>query len=151
MKTLVLESFLPYRLNRLSALISRDFAEVYGPEYGLTIPEWRVLATLGEFEKMTAKDIGAHSSMHKTKVSRAVRTLEDRRWIWRQANQQDRREAFLGLTSHGRKTYVKIIPRAIAFEKMLLNAFGPTASDFLAALSHIEMSRFGTVSRGRTV
>jgi DNA-binding MarR family transcriptional regulator len=143
MKTLVLENFLPYRLNRLSAAVSRGFRTVYGPDHDLTIPEWRVLATLGQYEKMTAKEIGEHAAMHKTKVSRAVRALEDRRWIRRQMNKEDRREAFLVLTPLGRKTYVAIIPRAVAFEEALLAALGREASRFLAALAHLERFSLG--------
>ena len=79
MADLALEAFLPYRLNRIAAAVSQDFRSVYGPHHDLTIPEWRVLATLGQSEKISAKEIGRHSSMHKTKVSRAVRALEERR------------------------------------------------------------------------
>jgi DNA-binding MarR family transcriptional regulator len=79
MAKLQLEAFLPYRLNRLAAAVSQEFRSVYGPHHDLTIPEWRVLATLGQFEAMSAKAIGRHSAMHKTKVSRAVRALEERR------------------------------------------------------------------------
>jgi DNA-binding MarR family transcriptional regulator len=49
MKKLVLENFLPYRLNCLASAVSRDFKAVYGRHYDLTVPEWRVLATLGQF------------------------------------------------------------------------------------------------------
>lgn len=91
MAKLTLENFLPYRLNRIGAAVSRDFRTVYGPEHDLTVPEWRVLATLGEFDEMGAKAIGAHSSMHKTKVSRAVRALEERRWLKRRESVEDRR------------------------------------------------------------
>ncbi|MDG2570854.1 MarR family winged helix-turn-helix transcriptional regulator, partial [Vibrio parahaemolyticus] len=73
MTKLQLEQFLPYRLNRIASAVSQDFRSVYGPHLDLTIPEWRVLATLGQFEEMGAKAIGRHSAMHKTKVSRAVR------------------------------------------------------------------------------
>src|SRR4051795_4368124 len=61
MTRLILENFLPYRFNRLSSWISREFRAVYGPHHDLTVPEWRVLATLGEFDTMTANAIGAHS------------------------------------------------------------------------------------------
>ncbi|WP_324617453.1 MarR family winged helix-turn-helix transcriptional regulator [Microvirga alba] len=76
MTKLELEKFLPYRLNRIASVVSRGFRAVYGRHHDLTIPEWRVLATLGQFEEMSAREIGLHSSMHKTKVSRAVRALE---------------------------------------------------------------------------
>jgi len=73
---LKLEDFLPHKLNVLSSLVSQALSRVYGERYGIGIPEWRVLVTLGEYGVMTGKQIGAHTHMHKTKVSRAVAQLE---------------------------------------------------------------------------
>ncbi len=47
-------------------------SRTYKERYGLGVPEWRVLAHLGQYAPITAKAIGAHSRMHKTKISRAV-------------------------------------------------------------------------------
>ena len=138
MNKLQLETFLPYRLNRIAAAISQDFRTVYGPHHDLTIPEWRVLATLGQFEEMSAKAIGRHSAMHKTKVSRAVRALEERRWLKRRESEEDRREDILTLTALGRKAYRDIIPKAVAFERRILEEFGPQAMPLLAALERLE-------------
>jgi DNA-binding MarR family transcriptional regulator len=138
MDRLLLETFLPYRLNRISAAISRNFRAVYGKHHDLTVPEWRVLATLGEFDTMTAKAIGAHSSMHKTKVSRAVSALEERRWLTRKARAEDRREEILMLTPLGRRVYADIIPRALAFEQMILGKLGSNAKALLAGLKELE-------------
>ncbi len=140
MTNLALEDFLPYRLNRLSAVVSRAFRTVYGAHHDLTVPEWRVLATLGQFETMTAKAIGAHSSMHKTKVSRAVRALEERRWLKRKESVQDRREESLSLTPVGRLAYAEIVPRALAFEAQILAAIGSDADQLLRALRRLEVT-----------
>lgn len=138
MTKLALEDFLPYRLNRLAASVSQAFRAVYGPHHDLTVPEWRVLATLGQFETMSAKAIGAHSAMHKTKVSRAVRALEERRWLKRRESPDDRREEILRLTPLGRQSYAEIIPRALAFEARILETLGPNAGPLLAALRQLE-------------
>lgn len=138
MATLALESFLPYRLNRLASAVSLKFRAVYGPHHDLTVPEWRVLATLAQFGTMTAKAIGAHSAMHKTKVSRAVRALEERRWLVRNQSELDRREEGLSLTSAGLRAYGEIVPRALAFEAALLAELGPHAAPLLTALERME-------------
>lgn len=138
MQTIALEAFLPYRLARVGVMVSQAFRRVYGPDFDLTIPEWRVLATLGEFEEMGARAIGVHSSMHKTKVSRAVRALEDRRWLKRRENPGDRREEVLSLTSLGRKAYGDVVPRALAFEAAVAHMLGPEAEAFLQALAKLE-------------
>lgn len=138
MSKLALEDFLPYRLNRLAAAVSQSFRSVYGPDHDLTVPEWRVLATLGQLETMSAKAIGHHSAMHKTKVSRAVRALEDRRWLRRRENPQDRREEDLSLTPLGRRAYAEIVPRALAFEARILAAASMQKSEMLQALAALE-------------
>ncbi|KRE03911.1 MarR family transcriptional regulator [Bosea sp. Root670] len=138
MPKLALEHFLPYRLNRLSSAVSQQFRAVYGPHHDLTVPEWRVLATLAQFGTITAKAIGRHSSMHKTKVSRAVRALEERRWLVRRENAQDRREESLSLTAPGLHAYREIVPRALAFEASILTALGPHAEPLLEALALME-------------
>src|SRR3712207_4000119 len=138
MAKLQLEAFLPYRLNRIAAAVSQEFRSVYGPHHDLTIPEWRVLATLGQFEAMSAKEIGRHSAMHKTKVSRAVQALEERRWLKRRESEEDRREEILSLTPLGLKTYREIVPKALAFESQILDELGPQAKPLLSALERLE-------------
>jgi len=113
---LELERFLPYRLNRLAEAVSRDFARSYRERLGLTRPEWRLLATLGQFGTMTATAVGAHSAMHKTKVSRAVVALEKRGWLARATDADDRRIERLTLTARGAATYRDMVPVAKAFE-----------------------------------
>ena len=111
---LKLEDFLPHRLNVLSSLVSQALTRVYG-RYGIGIPEWRVLVTLGENGVMTGKAVGAHTHMHKTKVSRAVAQLEQRKLLTRRANRADLREAFLSLTPAGRAVYEELAPSALEF------------------------------------
>ncbi|MEM7428981.1 MAG: MarR family winged helix-turn-helix transcriptional regulator [Pseudomonadota bacterium] len=114
-----LERFLPYRLNVVAEAVSRALSELYDARHGISIPEWRVIATLGQYRRMTAKDIGAHSRMHKTKVSRAVARLMERGCLARSSNSADKREAFLELTGSGRAIYDDLVPRALAFETAL--------------------------------
>jgi DNA-binding MarR family transcriptional regulator len=113
---LALEGFLPYRLNHLADAVSREFQKIYKQRHGLTRPEWRTLATLGQFGTMTATAIGEHSSMHKTKVSRAVAELERRKWLQRTSDPNDRRVERLVLTKAGDKIYRELVPFAKTFE-----------------------------------
>ena len=116
---LKLEEFLPYRLNVVANLVSQALSRIYAERYGIGVPEWRVLVTLGQYGMMTGKAIGAHSHMHKTKVSRAVALLEKRKLLARRANRADLRESFLLLTPAGRAMYEELAPSAIEFAKRL--------------------------------
>jgi DNA-binding MarR family transcriptional regulator len=117
--SVVLERFLPYRLNVLASLTSNALAQIYAERFGLTIPDWRVVATLGQYGSRTARDIAAHGVMHKSTVSRAVSGLEARRLILRRANSKDRREELLELSPEGRRIYEALAPEALAFESRL--------------------------------
>ena len=119
---LKLEEFLPYRLNVVASLVSQALSRIYADRYGIGVPEWRVLVTLGQFGTITGKAIGAHSHMHKTKVSRAVALLESRKLITRRANRSDLREALLALTPAGRAMYDDLAPIALDFAKRLTDA-----------------------------
>ena len=126
---LKLEEFLPYRLNVVASLSSQALSRVYAKRYGIGVPEWRVLVTLGQFGMMTGKAVGAHSHMHKTKVSRAVALLEKRKLIARRANRADLREAFLSLTSAGRLVYEELAPIALDFARRLCEVIEPADRD----------------------
>ncbi|MDX8452671.1 MarR family transcriptional regulator [Mesorhizobium sp. VK9D] len=117
---LELESFLPYRLYRLADTVSREFSRIYKERQGLTRPEWRTLSGLGERGTMTATELGEQSAMHKTKVSRAVAELEQRRWLTRTPDENDRRVEHLALTKAGLAAYREMVPLAKAFERELL-------------------------------
>lgn len=117
---LKLEDFLPYRLNVCASLVSHSLTRACAEQHKIGTPEWRVLVTLGQFGQMTAKAIGIHSHMQKTKVSRAVALLERRKLVTRRANRADRREAFLSLTPAGRDIYSELAPIALDFASRLL-------------------------------
>lgn len=136
---LALEQFLPYRLARAAEQVSRQFALLYRDRHGMTRPEWRTLATIGQFRKITATAIGQHSSMHKTKVSRAIKALEERGWITRQADATDRRIEHLELTRDGRTHYMELVQLARSYEARLKAALGAAATAELeAGISAVE-------------
>lgn len=133
-RKLLLERYMPYRLSVLGTLVTQGVAKRYSARFGIDIPEWRVIAALGEWGSMTAKEIGAQSHMHKTKVSRAVAGLLARGLIEKRPNERDLREAFLRLTRPGRRIYTEIVPLARAYGEKLTEGF---AEHELAALDRV--------------
>lgn len=118
--SLALADFLPYRLSVLSNRVSGAIAEHYRAEFGLTIPQWRVIAVLGERPDLTAREIGAVTAMDKVAVSRAVAALVKRRLAARRPAPHDGRAALLRLTAGGRRIYERVVPAAQALESQLL-------------------------------
>lgn len=133
---------MPFRLNRLAAEVSAALSIEYRERYGLDIPEWRVLATLGfRNGACTAQYISYCTRTHKSTISRAVTALMRRKIIERVANENDRREFALQLTRKGRALYQKLIPRLKRREQDILSCLSAgERKDFAAALGKIERS-----------
>jgi DNA-binding MarR family transcriptional regulator len=120
-RRLELAQFLPYRLSIVMQAVSEGLALRYSREFGISIPEWRIIAALGESScEMTARDIAVHARMNKTMVSRAAADLTQRRIIARRTSREDRREAFLRLTRQGEDIYSAIVPLALDYERGLM-------------------------------
>ena len=134
--------FVPFRLNRLAAEVSAALAVEYQERYGLDIPEWRVLATLGFREgACTAQYISQCTRTHKSTISRAVTTLMRRKIIERVASESDRREFALQLTRKGRALYEELIPRLLRKEQAILSCLSAQErKDFAALLGKVERS-----------
>lgn len=135
---LLLDGFVPYRLNRAAELISREFSKLYRDRYAMTRPEWRCLATLGQFGRVTATQVSQHSAMHKTKVSRAVSALEARRWLTRSVDEADRRVECLELSPAGFSAYKELASVANTYQQRLLGDLGDCGSDLLKVLDALE-------------
>jgi len=118
-----LQNFLPYLLNQAAEESSLAFQQVYKGRYGMLRTEWRVLFHLGIYGEMTAKDIGARARIHKTKVSRAVSKLEQRRFLTRNRDENDRRVEHLDLTAAGRAAYRDLHSVADTYDQKLSALF----------------------------
>ncbi|MCA3509308.1 MAG: winged helix-turn-helix transcriptional regulator [Rhodobacter sp.] len=120
-----LERFLPYLLNQAAEATSKSFQATYKAAYGMTRTQWRVLANLGKFGAMTARDICAITHVEKTKVSRAVSTLEENGLLSRATSPLDRRAEILSLTDRGREVFADLGQKAIDYDRALRARIGP--------------------------
>ncbi|MDQ2093471.1 MarR family winged helix-turn-helix transcriptional regulator [Rhodalgimonas zhirmunskyi] len=118
-----LVDFLPYLLNQAGEEASLAFQQVYKDRYGMLRTEWRVLFHLGRYGRMTAREIGMRSKMHKTKISRAVAKLEERRFLTRSRDLEDRRMEYLELTQAGARAYADLREVAREYDARLTAAF----------------------------
>ena len=118
---LVLENFLPYVMNRMAETISAQLSVIYRDHYKLTVPQWRVIANLGQHQILLAQDIVKFTDMEKTKISRAVNTLVDRGLVVGEQAEGDNRAKNLRLTAQGTDLYQAIVPDVQAWEKDLLS------------------------------
>jgi len=129
-----LDSFVPYRLSVLSNRVSSAIARAYSERFGLSIPEWRIMAVLGQSSGLSSRAVAERTAMDKVQVSRAVATLVETRRVQKQIDSEDARIARLSLTQKGRAIYDEIVPLALHLEEV-----------FLAALSKEERTTFDTL------
>jgi DNA-binding MarR family transcriptional regulator len=120
MTTFDLDDFLPYQLSVLSNRLSRGFADIYGKEFGITQPEWRVVAHLNHTGSVSVREIHARVDMDKSKVSRAATRLQAAGFITKETSSTDRRLVALTLTPKGRAMMACITPIAHAYEREVL-------------------------------
>jgi DNA-binding MarR family transcriptional regulator len=134
--------FVPFRLNRLAAEVSAALSSEYQERYGLDIPEWRVLATLGfRDEACSAQYISHCTRTHKSTISRAVTALMSRQLVERVENQDDRREFALRMTRKGKALYQQLIPRLLRREQEILSCLSVRErEEFARMLGKIENS-----------
>ncbi len=115
-----LEEFLPYRLSVLSNRVSDAFARLYETRFGITIPEWRVIANVGRFAPISANGVCERSAMDKVTVSRAVQRLVDKGFLDRRTDAHDRRRSSLTLSPAGAAIYAEIVPLALQIQAALV-------------------------------
>ncbi len=140
MTKLDLLKFVPFRMNRLAAEISQALSREYRDRYGIDIPEWRVIATLGfRGAPCTAQSVVESTRTHKSTISRAVASLMARGLIERVENPADRRENSLQLSREGRALYQGLIPRLLGREREILSCLSPEElAQFERVLTKIE-------------
>ena len=131
-----LQNFLPYLLNQAAEESSLAFQNIYKDRYGMLRTEWRVLFHLGIYGRLTAKEICERSKMHKTKISRAVARLEERRFLTRERDEADRRLEYLELSSAGRAAYTELRGVAIDYDAELAATFSSEDVTVLRKLLH---------------
>jgi DNA-binding MarR family transcriptional regulator len=126
-----LPHFLPYLLNQAAETASRDFQAYYRERYGMLRTEWRVLFHLGLYGELSAREICDMASIHKTKVSRAVAALEQKRLLTRGTLAGDRRVERLHLTARGEGVFRDLSAEAERFERQLVSGLAPAEVDTL--------------------
>jgi DNA-binding MarR family transcriptional regulator len=132
-----LDEFLPYRLTVAAGRLSREFAQRYREKFGISIPEWRVVAHLSRSGAVSVREIHARVDMDKSKVSRAAARLEAAGYIEKRVNPADRRLVELRLTERGRAMMAELAVVAGDFQRELLERLGEGAGDFAAGLARV--------------
>lgn len=144
-----LEDFLPYRLSVLSNRVSAVIAEAYSGRFGMSIPEWRVMAVLAPSPGLSAAEVAERTAMDKVAVSRAVRRLLATGRARRETTPGDRRRSALELSAEGQRIYRRIVPVLLRYEAELLAGLSPAERRTLNAALDRLAQRAGQLAAPR--
>ena len=133
-RSLMLDEFIPYRLSFTSNLVSDTIARAYEALFGLSIPEWRLVAVVAETGGVTQLESGRRTRMDKVTVSRAAAALVGRGLMAREGNPADKRSHLLRLTGAGETLYRAVAPKALDLEARIFADFTPEEVDRLKAM-----------------
>lgn len=133
-----LADFLPYLMSVTTNAVSDMIASEYRARFGLKIPEWRVMAVLGDAGSQTQRSLVGATRMDKVAVNRACKVLEDRGLVGRSPNADDGRSHHIELTAAGKAMHGEIMPLALDMERRLFASLSPSElKDFKALLARI--------------
>lgn len=133
-----LANFMPYRMSVATNAVSDLIAGEYRAQFGLKIPEWRVMAVLGDLGSQTQRELVHATRMDKVAVNRACKVLEERTLVTRTPNDRDGRSHHLSLTRDGRAMFDRIMPLALDMEQRLFACLSDKeAEGFRATLTKL--------------
>ena len=121
------------RLVRAATVLGRVTAQVHKAGYGLSGSEFNVIVVLGDSggAPLTSSAIVETTAMDKTKVSRAVSSLDRRGWLTRTRGRSDRRFEYLELTGDGRRFFDDLMPRLQEAEAAIVEGMSTNERDGL--------------------
>jgi DNA-binding MarR family transcriptional regulator len=118
------DDYLSYLLARASHQVSREFHAELRP-YGLSVLEWRVLATLEGSEGCSLGEVADAVLFKQPTVTKMIDRMEREGWVKRRPGTDDRRRLRIVLTARGRATVRTLLARAKAHETACLSSYAP--------------------------
>lgn len=114
--------FVTFKVNQLSMAFERQWTRYMREQVGLSLGEWRVVATLAGAERLTFAAVVAATGMNKSLCSRCIASLLEAGWVESRPTPGDARSLTLQLTRKGRRQVEDLRPVVIKRQRMLLRA-----------------------------
>jgi DNA-binding MarR family transcriptional regulator len=102
-------SFVTSRVLKLSNTLGLYSSRRYRDEFGLTLPEWRVLSVVAYSEPTTAREISRILATDKGWIGLSADSLRRRGYVSGTPDKRDRRRTLLTLTEEGRKKHEAVL------------------------------------------
>jgi DNA-binding MarR family transcriptional regulator len=143
-----LNHYLPCQLATVSHAIMRSVSSVLEDRFGISTPEWKVLAIIADQPGLSAVSVSRRAEMDTVAVSRAVTKLLDRGLIERELDSEDRRRSVLSLSVAGAELYDQVVPVADELETSLIGEFSEEEKRVLEKAIRVLRSRSRELADG---
>lgn len=134
-KPLDLDGFVPFLFTRISNLLYLDSKDDLR-RLDLTVPRWRVLATLVVKDGLTIGEIAVKIAMDHASTSRIVKQMEAQKWVRRGSSNKDSRHTAVFLTQAGHDLFDQVRPKAIEQQKRVLASLSAERREVLMEILH---------------
>lgn len=132
-KPAAINDLLSTRFLRLSNTLALYSSRRYRQQFGVTLPEWRVMSIVASRDGTTARDISRELATDKAWVGLSVKRLARRGFLIRSADKQDTRRVLLSLTKQGKQMHDAIMSVARQRQRRLRAVLPDGAADILSA------------------
>lgn len=126
-----LQNFIPCQFAASAQTVVRAIACVLEEKFGISLPEWKVLATVADSPNLCAVAVAKTAGMDTVAVSRAVTKLIDQGYISRELDRDDRRRSVLNLSERGAVLHQQIVPQAKELQDSLMANLSEEEMDVL--------------------
>lgn len=127
------------RLLRLSNTLGLYSSRRYRSQFGVTLPEWRVLSIIALQRTTSARDISLTLATDKAWVGLTVQKLERRGFVRRVSDKRDARRTLVSLTKQGQQVHDAIMLNALRRQKRLLSKLkDDEAQSLIASLDKLQ-------------
>jgi len=116
---------LPFLLNRTGLRTAEVFTARELERHDITLPMYRVLATLSNHDDQRLGDLAALADMEVSTLSRLIGSMQSRRLVTRRRSGKDARAVRIRISDHGRSLTQKLVTAAASYEAALTRNLGP--------------------------
>lgn len=122
------------QINMLANKLMMKASAAYTKKFGIGMVEWRVISVLSAIPSCSVQNISDTLGLDKAAISRAVKKLEDKKYIEINGHLEDKRIYVIDLTDLGHQLYEVASDFAIEREKQLLEELEDVEKELLFQL-----------------
>ncbi|MDM0045778.1 MarR family transcriptional regulator [Variovorax dokdonensis] len=128
--TLTVDVFITTLMSQVGNALRRTITLPYADAFGLSVPEWRLLALLAPVGRIAFSDLVVQSTSDKALVSRTLKLMEERGLVALEAEgNTPRKKVFCAITAAGLELHERAIPIARQRQAAAIRSLDPQERD----------------------